>query len=59
DAVFAERFGAAFERAAMGSRPTAVIDLADEILQPEGGRLFAGYSRTAPKDWRWNERVVP
>lgn len=59
DADFAERFGAAFERAAVGSPETAVIDLADEILQPDGGRLFAGYSRSAPKDWRWTERVVP
>lgn len=59
NAGFADRFGTAFESAVMGSHPTAVIDLAAEILQPEGGRLFAGYSRSAPKDWRWNDRIVP
>lgn len=52
DPAFAERFSTAFEQAFATSDVSEVIELADDLLRPNGGRLFAGYHRTAHKDWR-------
>ena len=52
DPVFAERFSVAFEHAFAMSDVSQVVDLADELLRPDGGRLFAGYYRAAPGNWR-------
>ena len=51
DAPFAERFAGAFHRLWEGD-PRLVIDLAEEILAPHGGLLFAGYALDAPASWR-------
>lgn len=46
------RFDTAFE-SAFGQGDTApVISLAADLLAPDGGFLFDGYSRTAPASWR-------
>lgn len=35
-----------------GSDTQAVLRLADNLLEPHGGRLFSGYHSDAPADWR-------
>lgn len=52
DPVFAERFSRAFEHAFASSDFSAIVELADDVLRQNGGRLFAGYYRAAPNDWR-------
>lgn len=52
DSEFAERFSSAFE--ALFSRDDIgdVVDVAEEVLKPEGGWLFDGYRNVAPAQWR-------
>ncbi|HSJ39186.1 MAG TPA: nucleotidyltransferase domain-containing protein [Planococcus sp. (in: firmicutes)] len=44
DADFAERFVAAFEDYYRNGNKESVIELADAVLEPHGGRLFEGFS---------------
>lgn len=52
DPNFHRRFTEAFEVAFAENDPNAVIRLTEFVLEPDGGFLFDGYSRDAPKDWR-------
>jgi len=52
DGAFANRFLESFKTAFAGGGTSGVIDLADEILKPDGGHLFAGYRRDAPASSR-------
>lgn len=53
---FARAFAQLFESAQTGP----VIELAEEILRPRGGWLFAGYKAIAPKEWRDpSEKAAP
>lgn len=45
DSKFADRFVDSFDRFYRLGEKQAIIDLAEEILQPHGGRLFDGFSR--------------
>jgi uncharacterized protein (DUF1330 family) len=52
DPSVAERFVQAFA-AVLERRETAVvIRLASDVLEPDGGWLFAGYKAVAPREWR-------
>lgn len=44
DVYFADRFLAAFQEFYKHGEREAVIQIVDEVLEPFGGRLFAGYS---------------
>lgn len=46
--IFAEAFEAAFTK----EDTTPVIRLCESVLKPDGGFLFQGYTRDAPKEWR-------
>jgi hypothetical protein len=48
----AQQFESAFLSLYDGSVTHAVIQLADTLLSPHGGRLFAGYHSNAPASWR-------
>ena len=52
DASLARKFETAFLDLYNGSDIRAVLRLADELLDPHGGRLFSGYRNDAPADWR-------
>lgn len=52
DDAFATRYLESFETAFAGNGTGDVIDLAAEILKPDGGYLFSGYRRDAPASWR-------
>lgn len=52
DARFAGNFLDGFEQAFSGNGTGGVIDLAAEILEPDGGFLFDNYRRDAPHSWR-------
>ncbi|MEM1048846.1 MAG: nucleotidyltransferase domain-containing protein [Pseudomonadota bacterium] len=55
DPVFARTFLEAFDTAFVTGDGSPVERLVDELLQEDGGRLFAGYHRAAPRSWRRNE----
>jgi hypothetical protein len=42
----------AFAHLFCNGEPKGVIEITESILEPYGGLVFDGYSRTAPKDWR-------
>ena len=48
----AKQFESAFLALYSNAAPYAVLELADTLLAPHGGRLFAGYRSDAPADWR-------
>ncbi len=50
DPDFAERFAGAFDRFYRTGDKTAVIQVAEHILAPVGGRLFEGFSIGKPAD---------
>ena len=52
DPEFGNRFTDAFEAAFARSDVAAVIELAEAVLEPDGGFLFDGYDRDAPRSWR-------
>jgi len=52
DPALARRFADAFEILFTTGHSQKVIDLAAEILAPQGGFLFDGYRRDVPRDWR-------
>jgi hypothetical protein len=52
DTSLAHQFGSAFLSLYNGSDTQAVLQLADTLLAPHGGRLFANYHSSAPADWR-------
>lgn len=52
DAAFAEQFLQGFEQLFSRNCPKAVIELAENILEPDGGFLFEGFRLEAPKNWR-------
>ncbi|WP_157994811.1 nucleotidyltransferase domain-containing protein [Paracoccus tegillarcae] len=52
DPEFHNRFAQAFETAFTSDDAAAVIRLCEDVLEPDGGFLFDGYIRDAPKEWR-------
>jgi hypothetical protein len=46
------RFTVSFQELFQKSEIGAVLALAAEILEPDGGFLFDGYRLDAPSDWR-------
>lgn len=52
DPVFARRFSEAFDVLFSTGQPSRVIELAEDVLQSQGGFLFEGYRRDVPPDWR-------
>lgn len=46
------RFVLSFQELFQKGEIKAVLDLAEEILEPDGGFLFDGYRLDAPSDWR-------
>ncbi|MEO9652440.1 MAG: nucleotidyltransferase domain-containing protein [Roseobacter sp.] len=52
DPEFHNRFAEAFETAFTSVDATAVIRLCEDVLEPDGGFLFDGYTRDALKEWR-------
>ena len=52
DPRFAERFERAYLRLCQHGHAEALINLASEVLTPEGGPLFDGYTVDAPSEWR-------
>jgi hypothetical protein len=52
DPSLAQQFESAFLSLYDGSVTHAVIQLADNLLTPHGGRLFANYRSNAPASWR-------
>jgi hypothetical protein len=49
---FYERYALAFRNLFQNFDTKAVIDLAEEVLEPDGGFLFDGYRLDAPQHWR-------
>lgn len=52
DPAFARRFGEAFDVLFSTGHTSRVIELAEEIMAPQGGFLFEGYRRDVPTSWR-------
>jgi hypothetical protein len=52
DVSFAGRYIDSFESLFLKNHATAVIELAKEILEPDGGFLFEGHRLEAPESWR-------
>lgn len=52
DPKFYNRFAEAFDTVFTSGDATAVIRLCEDVLEPDGGFLFDGYTRNAPKEWR-------
>ncbi len=52
DAVLASRYTRAFADLFERHDPSAVLALAEELVRPAGGFLFAGYRLDAPPEWR-------
>jgi hypothetical protein len=52
DPAFARRFGEAFDVLFSTGQPGRVIELAEELMAPQGGLLFEGYRREVPVNWR-------
>ena len=50
DPEFHNRFAEAFETAFTSDDATAVIRLCEDVLERDGGFLFEGYTRDAPKE---------
>jgi hypothetical protein len=46
------RFTSSFQDLFQKGEIRAVLDLAEEMLEPDGGFLFDGYKLDAPSDWR-------
>lgn len=55
DPEFHRRFTEAFEAAFSKNDTTAVIQLSEYALEPDGGFLHDGYCRDAPENWRINK----
>ncbi len=51
DVNFSRNFEIAFEKAYQGDF-LAVRNIGEDVLNSYGGRLFAGYKRQAPKEWK-------
>lgn len=51
DVDFSRNFEMAFEKAYQGDL-LAVRNIGEDVLNSYGGRLFAGYKRQAPNDWK-------
>ena len=49
------RFTEAFEAAFAKNDTTAVIQLSEYALEPDGGFLHDSYCRDAPENWRINK----
>jgi hypothetical protein len=56
DAAFFRRFTEAFDLLFATGRAEKVIELAEELLAPQGGMLFDGYRRDVPANWRLPSR---
>lgn len=56
DPAFSRKFSEAFDVLFSTGQPRRVIDLAEEIMAPQGGFLFEGYRRDTPAHWRSNGR---
>ena len=52
DPAFADAFVGSFDALFATQQTEAVLALAEHVLAPDGGRLFEGYTGTAPKEWR-------
>ncbi|WP_323766183.1 nucleotidyltransferase domain-containing protein [Marinovum sp.] len=52
DPEFQQRATEAFEAAILAEDTDPVIRLCENVLEPDGGFLFEGYTRQAPKEWR-------
>lgn len=52
DPEFHERFTEAFETAFVKEDVGSIIRLCEGVLEPDGGFLFEGYIRDAPREWR-------
>ena len=52
DADLAARFDSAFKALFQSGDPARVIELAEQVIAPDGGWLFEGYTSYAPKEWR-------
>jgi hypothetical protein len=52
DPQLAREYESAFEKLFKNNDSTELFALAEKILAPTGGALFAGFSRNAPKEWR-------
>lgn len=52
DASLSREFEAAFLDLYCGSDAGTVVRLGNKLLEPHGGRLFAGYRSDAPAEWR-------
>jgi hypothetical protein len=52
DAPLAVRFTEAFDTLFRTADSTKVAALTEELLSPDGGLLFAGYTAPAPAEWR-------
>lgn len=52
DPAFARKFGEAFDELFSTGKSRRVIDLAEELMAPQGGCLFEGYRRDTPVEWR-------
>ncbi|MEM9912896.1 MAG: nucleotidyltransferase domain-containing protein [Pseudomonadota bacterium] len=52
DSLLHERFAKAFAVAFKEETVSSVIRLCEDVLAPDGGFLFEGYSRDAPDSWR-------
>ena len=55
----AQRFTGAFAQLFETGHAESVIALAEELLRPSGGWLFAGYKATAPSEWRLTRQPEP
>ena len=52
DAKLAMRFSEAFDLLFASGQAPKVVEIAQEILEPQGGFLFDGYERKVPATWR-------
>jgi hypothetical protein len=57
DEPLAHHFESAFLALYNNATPAAVLELAETLLAPHGGRLFANYRSNAPADWRTPSRA--
>ncbi|MEM9635125.1 MAG: nucleotidyltransferase domain-containing protein [Pseudomonadota bacterium] len=55
DPVFCRRFTDVFAAAFAKDDTAGVIQLCEDVLQPDGGLFFDGYNRDAPSNWRTTE----
>ena len=52
DPALARRFSEAFDDLFQAGQAQKVIQIGEEILQPQGGLLFEGYRRAVPASWK-------